>query len=230
MDSIMNTLKMLSPSINEVHRKFCEFNNKQYNPINLIKDLSWNCSGAAHAVALQIPVDGKIIKSVREIYGMFYGLSVQHKQVGFYRHAWVLVNEKYIIDPTRWVFHGKDPKMYICEKGDRKDYDQNMVRFRSQFPRVFPPSENNTSNVVNFNWSKDLVELLQTLSLKIDHDFKTMHMNQVMWVANLPPPVLGNLQAEVYNKLYEMKLTGFIPVDFRKQFEFDQSEIAKSLR
>lgn len=230
MDSIKNTLKMLSPSIQEVHKKFCEFNNKPYDPTKIIKDLSWNCSGSAHAVALLIPVDGKIIKSVREIYGMFYGLSVQYKRVGFYRHAWVLVNEKYIIDPNRWVFHAKIPKMYICEKTNRVDYDQNMVRFRSQFPRVFPPSENNTSNLVNLNWSKDLVELLQTLSLQSNHDFKTMYMNQVMWMANLPPAVLGNLQAEVYTTLTSMNMSGFIPVDYRKQFEFEQTEVAKSLK
>lgn len=226
----METIKILCPNINEVHQTFCEFNNKSYNPNNLVKDLSWNCAGAAHAVALKIPVDGKIIQSVREIYGMFYGLSVQHKEVGYYRHAWILVNEKYIVDPTRWVFHGKTPKMYICEKDNRVDYDQNMVRFRSQFPRVFPPSENNTSKEIKMKWSSEMTKLLQTLTLKSEKSFKTIYMNQLMWMANLSPAILGNLRTELYDYLKSIQMTGFIPVDFRKEYDFEQSQKLKNLK
>lgn len=217
---MMKDLKKLLPSLEQVHEKFCELSKIEYNSHNLINNLTWNCSGAAHAAAKLIKIDGLKIKTVREIYGIFHGLSVEHGKIGFYRHAWLLINEKYIVDPTRWVFHGKLPKMYICEKNNRIDYDEAMVKFRSQISRPFPESKGNTSTPVTFNWSFEMNSLIQTLTMKKEN-FNQMYMNQVLWLGNLPPDVLGHLKNEMYEVFKTMGFMAFVPVDYRKQYEFE---------
>lgn len=219
---MIKEIKALIPSVIEIHKQMCKLQKVPYDRMNLAQQMTGNCSGASQALKSLLVEDGKIIKTVRDIYGIFNGFNIQTGSVGYFRHAWLLINETYIVDPTRWVFDGRQPKVFICSRDTNHImYDEAMIKFRSLIKREYPIE--GTGKITICNWSDDVKILLKTLSLS-NQDFNKMSSNQIFWLANLPVNVLGELKFEIYDKLISESFKMFIPIDFLKQYEFEKKQ------
>lgn len=207
--------KSAIPTIQEIHKRFCEHNQVKYNPDNLISDLKWKCF--AVATVLERMLKEKGIKGARAVYGMWEGRCVEKRQTGHYRHGWVVIDKKTIIDPTRWVFDSVKPQVYKGSVAKNKEYDEGAVKFRaSTYNRPFPKFDKN-QNVKEFHWSQEVKDLFKTLT---NQDGTKMSMSQILWCCNLPFSTYGDeLINEVYTEFEKSGFTSFIPFDYKSYWK-----------
>lgn len=208
----MNT----TPTIQEVHEQFCLKNNIPYDPNNLQKDLSWNCFAVASVLAEMLKK--KKIKA-RAVYGTWKGKCVSKKESGFFRHGWVLVKEKEIIDPTRWVFENSTPSIFQGNVVKNKEYDEGMIELRSHVERPYPAFNEKTRRVIQFKWSKDCAEMITMLSGVDCNEDQAMSIEQALWMANIPFKLWGKHLDEVYSNLKKESCEAFIPMDFKAKWQ-----------
>lgn len=124
-------------------------------------------------------------------------------------HGWVLLDDKLVLDPTRWSFENKEPYIYIGDgaEKDEADYDEGSNRMRSMLTPSECPLPSGKLAVLEFEdkmerdfWKK----MTRTRTDKIT-------IEQAMWVANLPyNPALADL---AYGVLARSGFKAFIPFD-----------------
>lgn len=182
--------------------------------------------GACFAIATQF-VEQKIVQGIA-IYGHWTGPIAKGTMFdrgwsGFCRHGWVLLPDGRIVDPTRWVFEGCEPYVYV---GPADHYDEGGNQLRSAIRCAPPPYDASDGRFVHFASSDmpaitwNFISNFFILPLK-NPDYKpgTLAIRQVLWLANLSPEELGGHAKIIYQALRKHKLIAFVPKDNRLRIE-----------
>lgn len=187
----------------------------KYTAAEVAKRIKWplktwpgNCYGVACAMLKAGIVRG------RPTYGHYHGfispLSIPfgHRSGGFTHHGWI-TRKTTIVDPTRWVFEACDPYIYIGPKDD-EDYDMGGNRVRHMIMR--PPPEFSTQ----YKSYTVPGHLLPFAKMMLKYDSDVICGPQVMWLANLPLDMLGDMAKPVFEWIAnDVGIPGFIPMDNR---------------
>ena len=161
----------------------------------------------------------------RAAYGHWYGKVVKgtcfNPKQPFQRHGWVVVDDKLpggviIVDPTRWVFEGKKPYVYIGFADE--NYDEGGNRYRMARLGGPPPWDGDEVHFY-FDGSGDAwthIEGLLDLSQYIEDERYSpgyLTRDQIKWLANLAPQILGEHAREVFAWISKQDFKCFIPLD-----------------
>lgn len=174
------------------------------------KAIYW--AGRCYEIAYRI-VECELVEG-EPIYGHYLG----HVEPGtlfagrsIIQHGWILLPDGRIMDPTRWVFLGVDPFLYVGE--DHQDYDRGGNKMREAFMRPFP-AFNEERAVKDFFPPKGLIQICAGMAESMA-GFNVWSVEQLSWVANLPYHVLEEYTnpLRVYKALEKVGLIGFVPID-----------------
>jgi hypothetical protein len=157
-----------------------------------VKDWPGNC----YSVAVNIVESGLV--EGRPEYGIWQGEIAPGSYFDdrpIARHGWVRLPDGQVLDPTRWVFEGVDPYIYI---GSGDDYDFGAADLRA---RVLGTQSVSESEVLDFlDNPEDFADERQFLHK----------------LANTPPKAHPFLMAEVYETIDRMGCGALIPIDYQE--------------
>lgn len=120
------------------------------------------------------------------------------------RHGWIEQGAT-IIDPTRWVFEGVPPYIYIGPNEGEYDAGGNVFMAATLAP---PPAFDERAKATPLSLSPECEAFLLGL---LKHPRFTMQ--GLFWLANLPLPVLGEFARETFRALERAGETALIPID-----------------
>jgi hypothetical protein len=167
--------------------------------------------GHGHAVAPAIVAAGLVDGHV--VYGDWRG---DISENGRFRHAigrpivhhgWIALDDGRILDPTRWAFEGKPPFLYVGPPGNDYDEGGNLHRWAT----MQPPPTYRAEDIVVPATRMSLFGHLAMLDLLGNPSSITVPM--LVWIANLPVELLGDLAATVYADIVTVGHEALIPVD-----------------
>jgi len=192
------------PKLREVLIAYCE---KQ----NLPKRKQVYATMMGNCYAVSVVMAKMIGDGARAIYGKYHGTNVECPGSLFHRHGWVEYKDS-IFDPTRWVFEGKKPYMWIGPN-DSKEYDEGGWRMMDQPGLRTEQPEREQGKLVFVDWKTPGLPLF--LSSLFDDDRICTHMTpmEFHYIAHVSPKHLGYYAIEVYEKMRELKLGVMIPMD-----------------
>lgn len=194
------------PKLREVLVEFCE---KQNLPKK--KQVYATLEGNCYAVSL---VMAKMMgRGARSVYGKYHGHNVDRPSLTFHRHGWVVYKDT-IYDPTRWVFEGKRPHMWIGPE-DSEEYDEGGWKMmeKPDSPFKIRQPERGDGTLRRMNWSsKDVEEVVSEL-FDDKRECDSMSMDEIYYVVHVSPKYLGVHAIEVYRRARELKLGAMIPID-----------------
>lgn len=167
--------------------------------------------GECYAVATAI-VESGLVPNGCTRYGHWLGpvsLGTYFGHRPIIQHGWIDVHQNRkltIIDPTRWVFEGVVPYIFIGTDPEGY-YDIGGSKLRAQMHGK-PPKQGSPlpTNRIRGNTIEFMCELLGHNELSVEG---------VMWLANQPPSVFKSEVKNVYLAIAKMGLSAFIPFDFR---------------
>lgn len=195
------------PTVVQVHKRMLELSGKDPRGLTPRESMPSNCYAAACAL-----VD-LLGNGARAAYGMWSGQDVRHPDRDFHRHGWV-VHDGRILDPTRWVFEGKDPYIWKGAESSR-DYDEGMERLKQAICGDRPPPARDPKEMKFLaHWTLETESLLKDL-FEDDRDLCWMYLGELFWLANLTPKVMRPHIREIYDYLKEIGQSVLIPIDYR---------------
>lgn len=118
----------------------------------------------------------------------------------FVHHGWIQLPDGRICDPTRFVFEGKKPYIYVGPN-DHYDAGGNAWREANMKP---PPVFNVMMNAFDFPKIHVARQYLGTPPYSWD---------QLFWLANLPLRLLGEDAKRVYQALAKADEQAMVPLD-----------------
>lgn len=137
-------------------------------------------------------------------------------------HGWVLLDEKMVLDPTRWVFEAKSPYLAIFEPWDDEhaavfrnvEYDEGGEIFNAQLrgPRPLPDARQRSIEV-----DQQDHEILGVLTglLGPGSGNTQLTLDELRWVAKTPYSSLGDAAAKVlYPWLAKAGYRALVPIDY----------------
>ena len=137
----------------------------------------------------------------------FTSLFANRANTGFTQHSWIVDGEGRIVDPTRWVFEGALPYIYV---GDDEFYDEGGNVLRQRLGSSCP-SHDPSQKQIPAPESKYALEIVESL---IDgYDGTPLSIGQIFWLANLPPKSFGDGVKWIYQWLSEVGCKAIIPID-----------------
>ncbi len=208
-------------TIEEVHERLCKRQEKKCSPKNLVKDLAWNCAAVARALEELMQEHGA---EARAVYGFYHG-PCKGKTQPFYRHGWVVADDgRTVWDPTRWVFEGVEPYIFVGPLESHQEYDEGMRKIRALARLPFPATAEH-KRVTTFNWSPKTASYLWDLF----GGFEPYSLNfvQVLWLANHDCEALGEHIDEVYSALVANDHETCIPIDNFRWWEAQKKSRAR---
>lgn len=162
-----------------------------------LRDFAGRCATAAHvSVALGLAIG-------TERYGAWTGpvapgtLFASRPRLGMVRHGWVELMDGRIYDPTRWVFEGREPYLYL---GANDYYDHGNDRLRVAMHGSEPCPSNDCPNCGERGCAQQPVELTRLFAeeirlhpdVKIEEELPpgqpnaTLSLDQLVWLCNRP--------------------------------------------
>ena len=167
--------------------------------------------GECHAVATAI-VESGLVPNGRTRYGHWLGPVSKgtyfgHRQI--IQHGWIDLRQGkklVIIDPTRWVFEGQMPYIFIGED-PYEYYDIGGSKLRAEMVGK-PPKQG--SPLPTNKIRGDTVEFMCDL---IGHN--ELSVEGVLWLANQPPNIFKSEAKNVYLAIAKLGLSALIPLDHR---------------
>jgi hypothetical protein len=140
----------------------------------------------------------------------------------FCQHGWVLMPDKTIVDPTRWVFEDVEPYIYSGPDVDGF-YDEGGNEFRMMTlgpPPDYDPTERRyeiTKSVMrSVTWN--FVEKILAINIT-EQEPGFLTLSQIHWLAKLSPERLGEHQVGVYRALEKLDRVALIPIDNYRAYE-----------
>jgi hypothetical protein len=140
---------------------------------------------------------------------MFY---TTYGKIGFARHGWIRLHDGTIVDPTRWVFEGTSPYIWMGQQNDEYDEGGNHLRRAMESP---PPEYDATKSACKLDWS-GYEEYEERIYRLLDY-IPEIQINHVFWLANLSLFTLGDLAEVVYKLLIQNGFSALIPLDNRRK-------------
>jgi len=178
---------------------------------------NWN--GNCYGVVIAILKSG-LVKG-HPIYGHYHGPISKDGYwnycagLPFVQHGWILMDNGKILDPTRWSFTSEAPYLAIFSPDDSEyaEYDEGgestKIALRRPCPKI-----TESDQTISLDLSDDAADLVNLLlNGEATHD--KLAPAQLFWLANAPYSQLGSHVKEIYLKINEMDLAGFIPLDFK---------------
>lgn len=181
------------------------------------------CSEIA-AAAIRAGVEGELIR------GMWTGPVAEGNVFSgrpITQHTWVLLKDGKIFDPTRWVFEGKKPYLYI---GPSDHYDEGGNKLRMAMLLSRPvPLWNPTKPQITLEFPKKIrlavwIAIAETLKAS---DAQPMHQytrDQIGYLANLSIETYGSYAAAFYDALKKAKMLSFMPLDNQRRIERERAK------
>jgi hypothetical protein len=142
--------------------------------------------------------------------------SMFDRGVPFAQHGWVKRGNRYrgIIDPTRWVFEGNRPYIYI---GPDDHYDEGGNRFREATHGEAPSYVPGTSSVRMEGISDGAWMYVQNLLLRSGasstNPIPILSIAQLFWIGNQPPHLFEDYAVEIYQTYERIGRRAVIPID-----------------
>jgi len=167
--------------------------------------------GECYAVATAI-IKSELVPGGHARYGHWLGPVSPGTYFGhrpIIQHGWVETRQGkklIIIDPTRWVFEGVVPYIFIGPDPEEY-YDIGGSKLRTALHGK-PPKQGTPlpSNRLNPETVEFMCELMGHRELSVEG---------VMWLANQSPSVFKSEAKKVYLAIGRLGLSAFIPFDFR---------------
>ena len=125
------------------------------------------------------------------------------------QHGWIELLDKRIFDPTRWVFEGVEPYVYVNENND--DYDIGGNKHRLANFTQFPPIYNANSSTPIALPSKPVSLRVFTKAIFYGQDF--VSVEQLHWLATRSPDSLGKQAKPLFRWLKKIDQKCLIPID-----------------
>lgn len=122
----------------------------------------------------------------------------------FVPHSWISLGPHIVCDPTRFVFEGVDPYVYI---GPDTHYDPagQMLRLEHYAARPCPPAGPDEPLYK--------IQIDMDVARALDLSSTSLTKKQIFWIANLPLAVLGTAAKDVLGAIAKAGFKAFIPVD-----------------
>lgn len=157
-------------------------------------------------------------------YGAWHGdahpqsFFASRRGLAFIRHGWFELKDGRVFDPTRWVFEGAEPYLYV---GRSEMYDAGMARAKALVA--------NYREAPKFDPAKPVVNL----SKITNDDFRAVagtyfggdplddvNVEQIFYLANLPPQMMpGPARIRgVYEVIVKAGYKAAIPADYQEMF------------
>lgn len=203
-------LKLNLPSMDEFmveYRKVCKAKNA--TP----EQMEGNCHGAAMSLVSLCKRKGMDIELQR---GHWLGDDVREERKHFpmQQHSWTRVNVPdngviFLVDPTQWVFTGKQPEFGISNEDDRR-YDLGSYNIRKAFIDTSIPER--TGKTKKSGLSKAAMDWLNGIALR---DWSVWTNEEMIKIANLDPRGMTYIK-EVWQAIIKAGNKGFIPIDGRE--------------
>lgn len=176
-----------------------------------------HCARISHA-ALKCGVRG------RSVHGMWNG--PVHKDSifagkPFSQHEWIKLPDGQVCDPTRWVFEGKKPYIYV---GPSDYYDEGANALRAMI-RLPAPKWDPEEEQFYFDGSSECWNFIERkLGLDrevVNDDYEPGHIDrsQLFWLANAGYEELGEHVREIYEFLDSKGLEAAVPIDNWRRME-----------
>lgn len=170
-------------------------------------------------------VKHKLVEGIA-VYGHWRGPiakgSMFDKGMPFAQHGWVKRESvRYrIVDPTRWVFEGKNPYIYV---GPCDHYDEGGNQFR-QTQHKCAPSYGATDDPIwleklpNRTW-KHVQTMLTLGGTDAPNPVRVVSIAQLFWLANQPPKSFEEHAPAFYAALLRIGRYSLIPIDNQRMVE-----------
>lgn len=171
-----------------------------------------NCHGVATAV-----LESGILKerwpNARVMRGHFLGEIAPEGYFGrrsraVQQHSWIRLEERVVLDPTRFAFDGREPYVFI---GSDEDYDLAGQHLR-QLCRPDRPCPSAGKDEARTHLRLGNAATAHVLDLTGLDELRLAH-NQLFWLANLPLVALAPHAREIHDALAAEKAKAFIPID-----------------
>lgn len=175
-----------------------------------------NCSFYANQVAKGFPEMG-----AKWEYGHWVGpihpdSFFGKRQNGFTHHAWTVLPDGRVLDPTRWVFEFVDPYIFV---GSGEHYDAGGNALRALMLKPCPAATPDKRDRIIGEFSDDDLFTLSLASDGVIEDNR-LSASQLFWIANLPFDSMMGRHASIYAALEAHGFKAMIPVDnYRRAFQ-----------
>ena len=175
-----------------------------------LSEWAGNCYGIASLVLKKKLVRGKIR------YGTWLGEINEDSPFGgraFTHHAWILLPDGRVYDPTRFVFEGQEPYVFVSNTPegtlDEYDFGSNAIReaMRKPFPKEVTADDKFCKLVLSRQAVKHMEHLAGTTLIP------PLTRRQAAWFANLRPQDLHPHTKEIYRALVRAREGCLIPID-----------------
>ena len=179
-----------------------------------------NWKGRCYEISCMI-TDSEVIPGV-PVYGHYNGKAKKGTLFGDYpviRHGWI-VNGDTVIDPTRWVFEGVEPYIYVGSTSE-KEYDRGGDNFRLRLKSLsLNPMPAYDEGERTFELTRETDKLLFTEILSSDILVSKVSFSQLLWAASLPLTILDVDAKHLYSWLDKNKLLVLVPKDYQEIFGY----------
>jgi len=148
--------------------------------------------------------------------------------LGFTHHAWIILADGTVCDPTRWVFTKSVPAIHFGPAAEDGNiiYDEGgqiLVALMAEAKRPERPE----GQRVRFDGIKSPLRPHICDLLDVARIGQSIRMNQLFWLCNLPPSWFGPHVLEFYGWVQKRGFLAFVPIDFRYVTGFEKRAIAK---
>ncbi len=181
--------------------------------------------GVCYGISCQMVESG--IVSGHAVYGHWTGPVAKGTMFAgrpIVRHGWVILPDRRVFDPTRWVFEDTQPYIYI---GKADHYDEGGNRLREVLlgpPPEWDPDEKQfriTAWIMDSDaWN--FIEFTLKVETQLDEtspEVGLLTQSQLIWLANLPPVSLGEHAPEIYVAIKNLGRRALIPIDNLRMVE-----------
>jgi len=136
----------------------------------------------------------------------------------FVQHGWCVLPDGRVCDPTRFVFEGATPYVYLGES-DYYDEGGNTMRHHSLRPCPFPGSGSNAAQNAPTALHEKLPEGALILVERLIPFESPWSFHQVHWLVNVPLELLEEHAHAVFEAVCAVGVGGFIPLDNKRKAE-----------
>lgn len=164
-----------------------------------VVDWIGNCEGAVRLFMRHFPIKGSISARGAWTQGTeAFGDCLRP----FTQHSWIQLEDERVLDPTRWVFEGVAPYIYVGES-DYYDYGTNAL---NAIIHDIPDTPYNKPGTKELDPTD--ADLLRTYGVRCFGD--KVHHDDLWWLSRMPPT--GQHKA-LYEFFEDQGMQAMIPID-----------------
>ena len=129
------------------------------------------------------------------------------------RHAWVILGDGRVLDPTRWSFEGASPYIWVGPGGD--SYDEEGQAFKSAIAPI--PLYDKSGKQVSLELEGECESVVKRV-LQVD-SIHPMSLNQLGWLIALPAEKTAPCSKRILEAIDEAGFGAFVSSELRRASE-----------